>query len=121
MANSKFQMPNLVNQIRCAPTLPPRNSEFGIRHLEFKRRPARVARHLLLSLLGVMMLLPFLWMVLASFKHRSEIERLSPFPQGRWHVENYAIVLGLTPDPGTGKVLPIDFKRWYFNSVFIAG
>jgi ABC-type glycerol-3-phosphate transport system permease component len=81
----------------------------------------RVARHTLLASLGVLMMLPFIWMVLASFKDRTEVESVNPFPQARWHVENYAVVLGQTPDPNTGKYLPIDFGRWYFNSLFIAG
>ncbi len=80
----------------------------------------RVFRHLILTTLGVLMLLPFLWMVLASFKDRTEVENLNPFPSIRWHTENYNVVLGSTPDPNTGKFLPINFRRWYFNSVFIA-
>lgn len=80
----------------------------------------RVLRHLVLSLLGLLMLLPFVWMVLASFKHVSESERTDPFPRQGWHTENYAVVLGAQPDPGTHKFLPIAYRRWYFNSVFIA-
>ena len=82
-----------------------------------------VIRHLTLSLLGLIMLLPFLWMVLASFKAKIDVESLNPLPSVAlgWHPENYAIVLGLMPDPGTNKILPINFQRWYFNSVFIAG
>jgi multiple sugar transport system permease protein len=81
----------------------------------------RIVRHLLLSIAGVLMLLPFLWMVLTSFKDRTEVESLDPFPALKWHTENYAVVLGVTPDPNTGKNLPISFPRWYFNSVFVAG
>lgn len=81
----------------------------------------RVVRHTVLSLLGVIMLLPFIWMVLASFKDRTEVDSTNPFPRAAWHTENYAVVLGVRPDPNSGKVLPIAFKRWYFNSIFIAG
>lgn len=77
------------------------------------------ARVLCMSLLGVAMLLPFLWMVMASFKPLQEVERLDPLPQ-IWQPANYATVLGFHADERTGKVLPIQFGRWYFNSVFIA-
>jgi multiple sugar transport system permease protein len=81
----------------------------------------RILRHLVLSVIGITMLLPFFWMVLASFKDRASVESLNPFPAShQWHADNYPIVLGIKPDPGTGKILPIDFKLWYFNSVFIA-
>ncbi len=81
----------------------------------------RWIRHFALSIVGVVMLLPFLWMVLTSFKDRTEVESLNPFPALKWHTENYAVVLGATPDPNTGKALPISFPRWYFNSIFVAG
>ena len=81
----------------------------------------RILRHTILSILGVLMILPFIWMVLASFKDRSEVESLNPFPQMRWHTENYAVVLGTRTDPNSGKPLPIAFRIWYFNSIFIAG
>jgi multiple sugar transport system permease protein len=80
-----------------------------------------IARQAALSIVGVLMVLPFIWMVLASFKSRTEVESLNPFPANGWHADNYAQVLGAVPDPNTGKFLPIDFGRWYFNSLFIAG
>jgi multiple sugar transport system permease protein len=85
-----------------------------------RRATAGVVRHAVLSVLGVAMLLPFVWMVLASFKDRAAIDSTDPVPT-RWHAENYSVILGLTPDPNTGKYLPIAFRRWYFNSVFVAG
>ncbi len=54
------------------------------------------------------MLLPFLWMVLASFKSLSEVEQLNPFPTV-WKLSNYPDVFEQVP-----------FARYYFNSVFIA-
>lgn len=72
-------------------------------------------------LFAVTTLVPFAWMVLASFKPLEQFESMNPLPRGRWHYENYLIVLGLIPDPGSGKRLPIQFGRWYFNSVFVAG
>ncbi|MGD0091185.1 MAG: carbohydrate ABC transporter permease [Planctomycetota bacterium] len=67
-----------------------------------------VASHLLLALLAITMLLPFLWMVLASFKPYEEVENLNPFPS-TWHPENYRKVFEQVP-----------FARYYFNSVFVA-
>lgn len=64
--------------------------------------------YVLLTTLAVTMLLPFLWMVLASFKSLAEVEKLNPFPTV-WHPENYASVFQQVP-----------FARYYFNSVFVA-
>src|ERR1043166_1227294 len=79
----------------------------------------RMLRLAFISLLGLTMVLPFVWMVLASLKPLEEVERRKPIPQ-RWQPENYATVLGQYPDERTHKVLPIQFKQWYFNSIFIA-
>ena len=64
--------------------------------------------YVLLTLLAITMLLPFLWMVLASFKSLAEVEKLNPFPTV-WHPENYLSVFQQVP-----------FARYYFNSVFVA-
>jgi multiple sugar transport system permease protein len=81
----------------------------------------KIVRLTVLSLIALFMLLPFGWMVLASFKDRTEVESANPFPAERWHTENYSVVLGRQPDPGTGQFLPISYGRWYFNSILIAG
>lgn len=67
------------------------------------------ASHLLLMLVGLSMLIPFAWMVLASFKSLVEVEQIHPFPS-IWHPENYRSVFRQIP-----------FAKYYFNSVFIAG
>ncbi|MBV9463342.1 MAG: carbohydrate ABC transporter permease, partial [Verrucomicrobiae bacterium] len=77
------------------------------------------ARTVAMALLGFVMLTPFVWMLLASFKPLPEVERLDPVPRV-WQPQNYAAVLGKAPDERTQKVLPIHFTRWYFNSLFIA-
>ncbi len=64
--------------------------------------------HFLLIMLSLTMLLPFLWMVLSSFKPLSEVESLNPFPI-RWQPWNFLSVF---------KEIP--FARYYFNSIFIA-
>lgn len=69
-----------------------------------------VASHGVLLSIACVTLLPFLWMVLASFKPMNEIQLLNPFPSV-WHPENYTDVLNNKD---------ISFKRYYFNSIFIA-
>ncbi|MHB9126239.1 MAG: carbohydrate ABC transporter permease [Armatimonadota bacterium] len=64
--------------------------------------------HLVLVIIAAAMLIPFLWMVLASFKSLSEAESVSPFPS-IWHPENYIQVFKQVP-----------FAKYYFNSLFIA-
>lgn len=82
--------------------------------------------------------LPFVWMVLGSFKTRQEVENPGFVPE-RWkpaafaeeapspdnnpyafetEFDNYLIVLGLEEDRYTGEFLNIDFLRWYYNSFF---
>jgi len=67
-----------------------------------------IASHIVLSILAFTMLMPFLWMVLSSFKSLEEVEHINPFPS-QWHPENYARVFEQIP-----------FARYYFNSVFVA-
>ncbi len=67
--------------------------------------------HGLLCCLALTTLLPFLWMVFASFKPLTEIESLNPLPsRGHWQPWNYPAVFN-----------QIRFARYYFNSIFIAG
>ena len=67
--------------------------------------------HLVLVLVACTTLLPFSWMMLASFKSLNDIESLNPIP-AQWHPENYTEVLNHKD---------ISFKKYYFNSLFIAG
>lgn len=68
----------------------------------------KTGSHLVLGLMAVTMLVPFLWMVLASFKPLQEAGNVNPFPS-EWHPENYIQVFKQVP-----------FAKYYFNSVFIA-
>ncbi len=68
----------------------------------------KVGSHIVLSIVAMIMLIPFLWMVLASFKPLLEVENANPLPT-KWHPENYLSVFQQIP-----------FARYYFNSVFIA-
>jgi multiple sugar transport system permease protein len=72
-----------------------------------------------LSVLGMAISLPFVWMVSASFKPRAEVDNVQIVPIHAT-MRNYPIVLNLQPDPGTHQLLDLKFGRWYFNSVFIA-
>lgn len=63
----------------------------------------------LLLVLSLMMVLPFVWMVLVSFKPLAEVENLSPVPTD-WRPENYGQVFREIP-----------FARYYVNSILVAG
>jgi len=67
-----------------------------------------IASHVFLGLLALVMMLPFLWMVLSSFKPLVEVENVNPIPT-EWRPGNYAKVFEQIP-----------FARYYFNSIFIA-
>jgi ABC-type glycerol-3-phosphate transport system permease component len=66
--------------------------------------------HAALALIALVMMLPFVWMVLASFKTTVDVENLNPWPAS-WHPENYRDVF---------RVPRVSFARYYFNSVFVA-
>ena len=72
------------------------------------RRGRFAASHIVLAVIAVTMLVPFMWMVLASFKPLQEVEQLNPFPS-QWRFDNYLRVFEQVP-----------FARYYFNSIFIA-
>lgn len=76
-------------------------------------------KHIALILIGISMIVPFLWMLGTSIKPHSEVEDLSFLPKSP-QPKNYAIVLRQAPDPYTGKLLDLDFPKWYFNSIFVA-
>jgi len=64
--------------------------------------------HLVLSMVAITMLVPFVWMVLASFKPLVEVEQLNPVPS-KWQPGNYLDVFR-----------QVAFGRYYFNSIFVA-
>ncbi len=72
------------------------------------RRGRFLLSHLVLASLAATMLMPFTWMVLASFKPLAEVERLNPWPS-HWQFRNYLEVFR-----------QIEFARYYFNSIFVA-
>jgi len=79
------------------------------------------ASHLLLICFACTTLLPFLWMVLASFKPLSEVELSNPFPKA-WFAGDVAQAAHSIKDNylGVFNSKDIAFKKYYFNSVFVA-
>lgn len=77
-------------------------------------------KHAALIIMAMSMTLPFLWMMGTSLKPRNEVEEFSLVPRTP-QPQNYAIVLKQAPDPYTGKYLDLNFPKWYFNSVLVAG
>lgn len=75
-----------------------------------KRLTAGVLVHLTLLGLSFILVLPFVWMILTSFKALGDVGLASWLPQSAgWHPENYLNVF---------KQIP--FARYYVNSIFIA-
>ncbi|MCW5941977.1 MAG: carbohydrate ABC transporter permease [Fimbriimonadaceae bacterium] len=66
------------------------------------------AVYVVLALVAVGTMLPFVWMVLASFKPLQEVEQANPVPS-RWVPGNYREVFS-----------QVAFARYYVNSVFVA-
>src|SRR3954470_289422 len=78
-------------------------------------KPVRLlGSHTLLLIVAVAMMLPFAWMVLASFKTLGDIESTRVLPT-QWHPENYKNVFR---DPMIAS--RVSFARYYFNSLFVA-
>jgi multiple sugar transport system permease protein len=66
--------------------------------------------NLVLTAISFTLILPFIWMVLTSFKTIGEVGADSWLPgEGGWHPENYREVFRQIP-----------FARYYWNSLFIA-
>lgn len=72
-----------------------------------RRRLGDLVIYGVLSLGGIVMFFPFLWMLVSSFKDRREIFRLGLLPDV-WTLDNYRQVLFET-----------SFPRWFFNSVLV--
>jgi len=75
---------------------------------EWRVSPAQIVTWTLLFLGGVVMVLPFVFMVTTSFKFNNEIYELSLIPREPT-IENYIFLFQET-----------NFARWFFNSLFIA-
>ena len=85
-----------------------------------RRRLGWIIRLVALCVLGLAISLPFVWMVSASFKPRSEVDQVQIVPRHPTLI-NYPIVLNKLADPATHLKLDLRFGRWYFNSLLFAG
>lgn len=74
----------------------------------WRLRPGALAAYALLTLGSAVMVFPFAWMLLSSFKPIRDIFSLRLLPQV-WTLENYRAVLLGTP-----------FVRWFANSLIVA-
>lgn len=71
-------------------------------------RPSSLLAHFLLILGGIVMVFPFVWMLLSSFKDNREIFQYHFFPKN-WTFASYQEVIFNT-----------DFPRWFLNSIIVA-
>ena len=79
------------------------------------KKPLKIlGSHGFLIIVALIMMLPFVWMVLASFKSLTDIES-GDLLTSPWHPENY---LDVFRDPMVAS--RISFGRYYFNSLFVA-
>jgi len=84
---------------------------------ERRRFWSSVLLHGVLVAISSVMILPFVWMVLTSFKTLDESFATGWLPSAlRW--ENYAALLN--PDPNDIRTRGIAYLRWYWNSLFVA-
>ena len=71
-------------------------------------RPGRILLYVVLTVGGLLMIVPFVWMLLTAFKSNLEIAKFGWLPQElRWH--NYVEAMRTAP-----------FLRYFRNSLFIA-
>jgi multiple sugar transport system permease protein len=69
-----------------------------------------ILAHALLIVVAIVMMSPFVWMILASFKTLQDIDSPGVLPT-TWVPQNYANVF---------RTPRIEFGRYYFNSLFVA-
>lgn len=76
-----------------------------------KRKRYQIIPTIILLISSIIMLMPFVWMVLSSFKTAADVNAYPPrWIPSVWVPENYATVLKRVP-----------FVRYYFNSIVTAG
>jgi multiple sugar transport system permease protein len=94
-------------QVLAAPRPAPREARRGSRH-----RAGRVTLYVVLTVLGVIAALPFVWMILSSFKPEAEVRAIPPtFWPHQASLDNYRTIFR---DPE----LPLSL--FYRNSAFVA-
>ena len=60
-----------------------------------EKKISRIFMHLFLIIIAIIMILPFVWMVLTSFKSVTESTQMNPFVifPSQWRIENYIEVI----------------------------
>ncbi|MCR4689807.1 MAG: carbohydrate ABC transporter permease [Lachnospiraceae bacterium] len=74
------------------------------------KKPKNVAVYIILTLMAIIMLVPFIWMVLTAFKTIAETTQVDPFVvfPSSWQFGNFAEV-----------IKAMDFIRLYFNTILL--
>jgi multiple sugar transport system permease protein len=72
-------------------------------------RTGRIILYFFLLVFAALVIIPFLWMVLNSFKFQTEINLAKTFLPKVWTLRNYFYVFSTAP-----------IVRWFFNSVFVS-
>jgi ABC-type glycerol-3-phosphate transport system permease component len=79
--------------------------------MTLSRLTQRTAFYLIVGLGALLTVIPFAWMILASFKNSTEIFRFPPtFLPDPWRFSNYQKLFAERP-----------FDTWYLNSIIVAG
>lgn len=83
----------------------------GLSNKEKKELAGQILSHLGMILIALAFIVPFLWMLLSSFKTATEIIKIPPtFIPKKFTINNYKMIFER-----------LDFLRYFLNSVLIAG
>ena len=76
------------------------------------KNPRKTFSMIVISLGGILMMIPMALLVLTAFKPEMEIIHFGSILPERWTLENFQMLLGNSEE--------IPLMRWFFNSVFIS-
>jgi ABC-type glycerol-3-phosphate transport system permease component len=74
------------------------------------RRIPKISVYTIFSIFAIAMLIPYVWMLLLSFKAQKEISAANTFLPETWTMQNYVKVFDTVP-----------MVNWFFNSLIVAG
>ncbi|MEG0901940.1 MAG: carbohydrate ABC transporter permease, partial [Clostridia bacterium] len=77
--------------------------------MKLRIKPWSALRILFLVIISLIVIFPFFWMVLCSFKSSSEVLSKNVFWPSVWHPENYTLALSRAR-----------FDIYFANSIFMA-
>jgi ABC-type glycerol-3-phosphate transport system permease component len=75
-----------------------------------RAEPVTILKHIVLALVALVFAMPFLWVIVTSFKAPSEYYTGGLLPQGAWQFSNY-----------TRAIVEYDLLHFYANSALMAG